>query len=442
MAYLDDLRTVKITITRGGVPATVEVVGGSFRGVPFFVESHQFGTGRRIAVHEYPGLDDPFNEDMGRVSRSVTLAGYLVGEDVKAQKDQLLEAMEKGGSGKLVHPYMGTKNAQPAGLQISESAKEKRWVGLSLSFVLDPDVKPTPILTVDRKAASTLKGAAGLSQVAKKFPEKFSLLGAAKATIDAAVKLTDKLLDQVESARGTMRTAAAYKSKMLQIRQNLELALLAPADFAARVQELLTMTDGALIPSGTPSIRLVTSSAGGSVQSLPAEDQASTLARFQLSEAITMISAGSSTAAVPNQAATERAKEAANQAALLDLFQQTALFSTASFLVDAEVSSVQDAGALQGSLSDSFDTVMEGTEDPDIYQAVQDLQANALAFLRETSADLAVVLEYTPRRTAPALVLSHELYGSIERVPDLMARNAIQAPGFVQGGQPLEILSR
>ena len=442
MAYLDDLRTVKIQITRGGSPVTIEVVGGSFRGVPFFVESHQYGSGRRIAVHEYPGLDDPYNEDMGRAARSVTLTAYLVGDNAKDQKEKVLQAMETGGSGTLVHPYLGTKNAQPSGLQISENAKEKRWVGLSLSFVLDPDIRPTATLVVDRKSLSLQKGAAGLSQVAEKFPKKFSLLGAAAATINAAVKLTNKLLDQIEEARGTMRTAAAYKSKMLQIRQNLELALMAPGDFAARIQELLTMTDGALVPSGVPSVRLVTSSAGGGVQSLPAKDQASTLARFQLSEAITMSSAGSTTRKVPNQAATERAREAENQAALLDLFQQTAIFSTVTSLVDAEVSSVQDAGQLQATLSDNFDRVMEGTEDPDIYQAVQDLQANALAFLRETSADLAVVLEYIPQRTVPSLVLAHELYGSIERAQDILDRNAIRAPGFLQGGRGLEVLSR
>lgn len=428
MAYLDTLRTVKIQITRGGSPVTVEVVGGSFRGVPFFVESHQYGSGRRIAVHEYPGLDDPFNEDMGRAARSVTLTAYLVGEDVQTQKEAVLQAMESGGTGTLVHPYMGTKNAQPSGIQITESAKEKRWVGISLSFVLDPDIKPTATLVVDRKSLSLQKGAAGLSKVSSKFAKVFSLASSARSTIDEAVKLTDKLLDQVEAARGTMRTAAAYKSKLGQIRQNLELLLMTPGDFAARIQDLLTITDGALLPSGGPAV--------------PSVDPAATLSRFQLSEALTMSAAGDPATPVPNPTAVERARQAQNQAALLDLFQQSALFTLPTYLVEAEVSSVQDAGALQASMAEAFDRIMEGTEDPDLYQTVQDLQANTLSFLRETSADLAVVLEYVPQRTVPSLVLAHELYGTIERAQDILTRNAIRAPGFLQGGQPLEVLSR
>lgn len=439
MSYLNDLRTVQITDASG---KTRDVVGGSFRGVPFFVASHQFGTGRRIAVHEYPGMDDPYNEDMGRISRSVTLEAYLLGENVKDQKEQLLQAVEKAGSGKLVHPYLGTKNAQCAGCQVTESSTEKRRVSLSLTFVLDSDVKPTPTTMVDLKVESQLKAATAKTVVAEKFEKGFSLLGATKSTLDAAVKLSDSLLTSVEKGRDSMRRAAAYVSKISHVRQNLELLLLTPGDFAAQIQDLITGVEDAFLPSGVASTKRSTPFVGAATTTTDGTDTEAELSRVQLSEAITMAAMGSDVTAVPNPTASERRIQAANQAALLELFKGTATFDLGSKLVGAQVSSVQDAGVLQEQMSAAFEEILSTTTDPEVYQVAQDAQAAALGYLRETSADLAVVLKYTPARTVPALALAFEIYGDHTRAADLTTRNQVPHPGFLQGGAQLEILSR
>ena len=41
----------------------------SFRGVPFAVYGGDARFGRRLALHEYPGRDKPYIEDMGRSTR-------------------------------------------------------------------------------------------------------------------------------------------------------------------------------------------------------------------------------------------------------------------------------------------------------------------------------------------------------------------------------------
>lgn len=418
MAYLDTLRTVKIKING----KEVETVGGSFRGVPFFVASHQFGTGRRIAVHEYPGMDDPFNEDMGRVARSVTLEAYLIGEDVQAQKNKLIAACEAEGSGKLVHPYMGTKNAKCGPLQISENSKEKRWVGLNITFVLDADIKEASRQTPDRKVAAKKKATAGLTATNNSFQDKFSLVGAARATVQAAVNLSNTALDQVENLRDTMRQVAEFVEDLKQVRVNLELLLMTPGEFANRIQDLIASTRDAA--------------------SFDTDEEASAFNRTQLQEAMAMAGIGTDTETVPNQTAVERRKQAQNQAALLALFQQSAAFDTANKVLDANVSSVQDAGTLQDELAEMYESILETTEDPEIYQAVQDAEAAALEYLRQTSADLAVVLTVTPSRTVPSLVLSFELYGTFQRFQDIVDRNAVPHPGFLPGGQALEVLSK
>lgn len=439
MSYLSDLRTVTFTDDNG---RTREAVGGSFRGVPFYVASHQLGTGRRIAVHEYPNLDDPFNEDMGRVSRSVSLEAYLLGDGVRAQLGRILEAIEREGAGTLVHPYLGTKTARCTACQVQESATEKRRVGLSLSFVLDPDIRPTPVVVADARSSSVLAAKSAKSATASRFARVFSLAKASAATVDAAVKTTEHLLDQVATARESMRQAAAYVSKLGQIRQNLALLLMAPGDFAARVQDLISTAEDAVLPSGTSSTRRVTYATTGTTAVVASPDPSALLARVQLSEALAMSQAGGDLAPVPNPTASERKLQAVNQRELVALFQQSATFDVAEKMIGAQITSVDDAAALQDSVDASFETVLSSTDDPEVYQLAQDTQSAALTYLRETSADLAVVLTTTPARTVPSLVLAFEVYGTHTRADDIVARNGIRHPGFIPGGQPLEILSK
>ena len=418
MAYLDTLRVVRIPING----QEVEVVAGSFRRVPFFVASHQLGTGRRIAVHEYPGLGDPFNEDLGRASRSISLEGYLLGDDVQDQKHKLISACETAGAGVLIHPYMGSLTVKCSDLKISENAKEKRWVGVALTFVKDPKTAPAAKYSVDKKATAKVKAAAGIYATKSNFSKSFSLLKAAKSTVQAAVDLTNKALDQVEALRDTMRDVAEFVEKIKQVRANIDLLLMTPGDFANRIEALIASTVDAV--------------------SFGSTEEKAKFARSQLLEGIKMSTMLVNTKAVPNQTAVERRKQAQNQAALVSLFQEIAAHDTANKLVDAKVTSVQDAGTLQESMAAAYETLLEGTDNPDAYQTIQDTEAAALAYLRETSADLAVVLTVTPERTVPSLVLSFEIYGTNQRAQDLVDRNGIQHPGFIRGGKSLEVLSK
>ena len=44
-----------------------------FRNVAFHLSGHTRGSPRRVAVHEYPGRDMPFGEDLGAAAAEFTL---------------------------------------------------------------------------------------------------------------------------------------------------------------------------------------------------------------------------------------------------------------------------------------------------------------------------------------------------------------------------------
>lgn len=120
----------------------------SFRGLRFGVLGGEARFGRRLAVHEYPGRDKPFAEDMGRATRVINLVGFLVadslvydGGDVIEQRDLMIGAAEKAGPGILIHPTLGqmTVSIPDGGLSVVERWDEGRYFELHFSFIESGD---------------------------------------------------------------------------------------------------------------------------------------------------------------------------------------------------------------------------------------------------------------------------------------------------------------
>jgi prophage DNA circulation protein len=79
----------------------------SWRGIDFGVLTAEGRFGRRTVVHEYAYRDAVWVEDLGRGPRRLQLLGFLVGDDVAAQQEAMIEAAEQEGAGELVHPQLG-----------------------------------------------------------------------------------------------------------------------------------------------------------------------------------------------------------------------------------------------------------------------------------------------------------------------------------------------
>ena len=109
----------------------------SFRGVPFHVDSDSMPAGRRTQTHEYPQRDKPLVEDLGRVTREIKLAAFVIGEDCYFQRDNLLNALDKPGAGELVHPWYGRLTATATVCSVSHERREGGMVRFDLVFVED-----------------------------------------------------------------------------------------------------------------------------------------------------------------------------------------------------------------------------------------------------------------------------------------------------------------
>jgi prophage DNA circulation protein len=116
-------------------PFAASLQPASFRGIPFQAVGATIRSGQRAAVHEYPYRDTPLTEPLGKSARQYVVEGFLVGDDVAAQYQNLLTALEADGPGALVHPVFG--QLQVVALPISETEQNLagRYVSFRLIFV-------------------------------------------------------------------------------------------------------------------------------------------------------------------------------------------------------------------------------------------------------------------------------------------------------------------
>ncbi|MET3135352.1 prophage DNA circulation protein [Oxalobacteraceae bacterium GrIS 1.11] len=118
-----------------GTPWSSQLRPASYRGVPFGVYGGNSKFGRRNAVHEYPFRDTAWVEDLGRSARRINISGFLVGDDVIAQRERMIAACESPGEGELIHPTLGRLSVSNMDFSTEERWDQGRVFEVALSFI-------------------------------------------------------------------------------------------------------------------------------------------------------------------------------------------------------------------------------------------------------------------------------------------------------------------
>lgn len=151
------------------------LVDASFRGVGFQVnETEAPIAGRRLAVHEYPGRDEPFVEDLGRRTKKWSIEAFVIGDNYATVRDRLIDACDMPGAGELVHPYLGSLQVACEGCDLMERTREGRMARFSLSFVeAGANQYPTSRVNTQDNVTSSANDAA--AEILQQFFGRFGL---------------------------------------------------------------------------------------------------------------------------------------------------------------------------------------------------------------------------------------------------------------------------
>jgi len=135
-----------------------------------------------------------------------------------------------------------------------------------------------------------------------------------------------------------------------------------------------------------------------------------------------------------------RAKQLENKIIFDDFMRQAAVASAAVAASEIKFESLQDATEARELLTDLLEAQAETTDNDDVFQALEDLNARVVDALPNSDSDLPAIKKITLENTTPALIIAYDLFENFESEQDIIDRNKIRHPGFIIGGTELEVV--
>lgn len=408
MTWREDQRRVRITIN--GQPR--DLIGASFRGVPFFVDASNRSGGRRVVVHEFPLRADPFVEDLGRRARKFPVTGYVIGDDYLAQRDALMVALEDtDGPGQLIHPYYGSKVAICDTVTVGETSTAGGMATFAVDFVEAPAQAPTPTVDIDPAADVGAGATAAVTAAKVELGEKYSALGLPSSALTSAETAVTSAAAAVQAKLGPVVTVtqelAELNGRVTILTAQAAALVRSPADLFDAFYSTLTGLDG-------------------TVEATPGAVMDALMDAYD-------VDLGPD---VPTTTAT-RQRERANQLALIGALRRALAVEAARLAPLVPYASIEDATAARDRVAGLLEEQALGAGDT-AYPALVDLRSQVLRAVPGTKV-FARVVTVTRRVAIPSLLLTYQLYGAVDREADVLARNNVRHPGFLAGD--LKVLS-
>ena len=385
---------------------------GSFRGVMFDVETIESSYGRRQVTHEYPALEKPYTEDIGKAYNEFTVDAHLVGDEYQTARDALVKACrDEAGPGILVHPYLGEMSVVCRHIRIVETSAEGGLCVVSMLFIEAGEILYPSTIT---DSTSVVDSSATATEAASEsaFLQKYDVPGLPDFIAGAAA---DQLIE-----------FGQFFSHGLGA---IDAALDEASEFVREVDDLVAFAG---------SIATNPALAFGSLSSIILKARRiyvdAEIVMHRLSDAFSADYVGGS--ATPN-----RQKQRDNYRAISSAIRQIAIAEAARDVVRNDYASYQDAISARDRITTRLDTESETTDNDDVYLALSALRSAVVRSIPAPEKQLPRLLEYTPPVTVPALLLAYQLYADASLDAEIVARNHIRNPCFIPGGVPIQVLA-
>jgi prophage DNA circulation protein len=408
-----------------------------WRGLTFAVLSGQIRAGRRQVVHEYPYRDVVWVEDMGRAAQRITMTGFLVGDDVIAQRDAFIKSAEQAGEGQLTHPTLGLKRMALVDFSAEEKWDQGRYIELQFSFVeagqrqYPQAVQDTPA-TVNAAAAAAKKAANAdfISKASAAIAKGTEVVAKAAEQAAAVGRKAQNIVNGATNVAHMVSTISGSVSRFVgqHSAQNPSATLMGLLALGAMGRANVSQTVDALTNSaGQPSTFAPQTHALASAMRAATPDPAAAVQMLVslagAVEPVPVVSASTSGAAM--QTVVSASTDLFRRAAVIGIAQASASYTPTSF---------DDAVALRATvvalLDEQINTASAHADDA-TYAALRTLRTAVMQDLQARGSTLATLKTVSLGANLPALVLAQRLYQDPARAPELVRRVAPVHPLFM-----------
>ena len=410
----------------------------SFRGAQFAVTNSETSGGRRIVVHQYPGRNTPWAEDMGRGVRRFRLTGFILNGDmllggatIAMQRSALITACEAKGAGTLVHPTLGSLNVMVEKYSIGED------LGAGYASDVTLDCVESGVQTFPNIAA-VQGGIAAANTALKKASSASAVRRMLAAIAKAQAKLADVLTEVAKyasyafilstDATALYRLASVLSGSYGRYNAGGNAGLLGTN--ATIYSASNTVAD--LVPVASTA-RVAVSTAASTLEADALALTTGTLSQIP-ADIITLINALAAACADPSDAIRLMLEIIAYAAPgyatpmarpIADMVVSAAAAALTTAVAAYQPQSANDAAARINQIApilDDLATQAADAGDDDSYQALCLCRVAIVNNLRASGATLPQVKTFTFGKNIPALALAQMIYGDPTRADQLVTQ--------------------
>lgn len=377
----------------------------SFRDIPFYVQGYDGTFGRRSVEHEFPLVDTPISQDLGKQKRVFKIDGYVLGNDYLIDRDKLIDACEIPGAGLFYHPYYGKFNAIAKPITIRETNTDTRICYFSFEVVVVSDEIRGPIRIIDPNSSLLSLTKRMLSTANSAFLKAYKIFNAPFVVVKNANSALTSAVSIVDKAKATISTIPDFQRQLVKAKESIQTLLFAPVSLA---QTLISLTS-----YGTDE---------NSINSSPKDKILEQTKIFD---------------EYPNTF-----NGVVSPSNSIDtLMKQVSIISACNLSITIPYSSYDEAVSVRDLIVHRINVLTEeiGIDD-ELYSQFQDLRESVVRVINDLGSDLAQLVEITLPVSKPALVLSNDLYGTTEQEQDIIQRNNIEHSGFIPAGKIIEVI--
>lgn len=390
----------------------------SFRGVEFFVDSHETTGGRRVSNHEYPLRDDNYAEDMGRKTRSFQISAYVLEPDYFSKRDALIKVLEEGGAAEFIHPYLGRKTVLCDGFRVREQSQIGGKAEFSISFI-ETGLQVQPVGVVNSAAALQGHRDDLINAARTDYINSAVMIGVPEFVRDGArlsVQDFGQIMDTIQnsgvftidSQTQSIINKAATLSNDIKTLQNLDEVSI--VDSAAVADQIISTISNAhdLAASGAAKVDVLKQ-----MQEL----------NIHQPEAITV----------------NAVQANANKQAVKNLIDHVALAEHVRAAESIKFNSFEDAINTRDDVLLRIDEKIETASDT-TFSILRAMRSEVVRAIPPTDQALPRINTVSFQQNTNSLLASYKAYGTADKESEIVTRNNASHPGFLSANQELEIL--
>lgn len=397
---------------------------GSFRNTPFVFQDGDAEFGRRNVVHEYPLRDKPWVEDLGRKVRKFSITAYVLGDGYMDARDALIAAIETPGVGELIHPRYGRLNVNVTSCRQRESTRDGGYAQFNLSFA-ESGEKEFPNTVIDTPVVVEAAADVVIEKSVEEFAADFNVENATSFVIQDAIVKVQTLATDILSINTKINSSLQPLSDLASATDSLtdqaEKLISQPSEMGARIVGVIRTMVGAVIETETSYKRAISGPYGALLNAH----------RLMVNNLVIT---------KPIFTSLERIRVGSNAAQLRKLVDRVAEAEACRAVSQISFDSYEESAALRDARYTGIEMLLPAAR-IQLYQSLKQLRHAIVDDVIERGGNLSRFGEYRPSSTLPAIVLAHQLYGDANKADDIITRNKIKHPGFIPGGQKLEIRS-